>query len=508
MEQTCEKLRNMGYYVYYNNDTIEIPDKKITVIKDNDIFCVKIFFENQEFHQYIDDCDNLLNFLSSVLSGEITFKRMDELHITINNWKIDIKKSKFQKIFSVIRKILNIVIGAGLAVFSLVFLIMWLLYYIDYTSFNWLADSTPVPTAVAGIIIGVSMVHHGITKKPLVFGGTVIYGLGIVLASFGMSLLFWLCSEFRETPKSDFIGTALVFIMFMALGIFMLIGGLRFEKIKKLEEYNVYFLKRIPVLPSDDELKMLVDTIKEKSMKETILIKLNPEKELSIFDSKLGGLPYWDSSRSYPVDSEDRKMVLFAQFNLSQIPENKHLSGKGILQLFLSDYDYSSCYCKAVYHKSIDYSLTAKDIELLEIPDSVDAEDIFFSGECGIDFEKIVMPVSPDDLMSNTLIHDTAKELGIVIDETLYFYELCDNDEEYNYLYSYDNYLLGYPHFINCDIRPDNSKYNTLLFQLDSVRNSKFNVVWGDCGICQFFINDKDLADMNFNDIFFDWDCS
>lgn len=509
MKQMCENLRAMGYDVYFNpesglglyNDSIEIPDKKMTVFHDGDFFCVKFIFEGQEFQQNIKDYNVLYDFLKDFLSGKITLNRMDELSITIDNWEIHDKKSKSEKIFSVIRKIFNIVVGAGLAVFSLIFLVWGLLYYIDYTSLNWLADATPVPMAIAGIVIGAGMVHHGITKNPLPLGGTVLYGLGMILMSFGTSLIFLLCSEYNDTPKVDFFGTIAVFIMFMLLGMVMLIGGLSYGKTETV--CNFHFLKRIPVLPSDDDLKRLMDTIKEKSAKEAVLIRLNPEKEPSVFDSKLGGLPYWDSSRTYPVDLYGNKMVLLAQFNLSQLPENTHLSGEGILQFFLSDYNEDDV--KVVYHKSINYSLTSEDIELLDIPDSGDT----FTGECGIDLEKTVMPISSYDSEADKLLHNTAKELGISIDETLRFFELCDDDEEYNEIWDSDeNYLLGNPIFINYDIRPDNSKYNTLLFQLSSVRNSKFSVIWGDCGICNFFINDKDLSNMNFDDVFFGWDCS
>lgn len=50
-------------------------------------------------------------------------------------------------------------------------------------------------------------------------------------------------------------------------------------------------------------------------------------------------------------------------------------------------------------------------------------------------------------------------------------------------------------------------KYNTLLLQIGSVKISEFNIILEDYGLACFFINDKELANMNFNDIFFRWDC-
>lgn len=493
MNKLAEKLRKNGYDLKYDckNSVIEIPDGNIIVYEKENMYCVRMHIDGQNFERNIKSCYDVYDFLADMLSGEITFTRVSGTALRIDNWNPYKREIKFRKICRLISRILNIAVGAGLTLWWAVFLIMGLLYYIDYTSLNWLEDSTPVPIAVAGIVIGVSMVHHGLTKNPISFGGTVLYGVGVNLTSCGMSLLMWLVSDYSITPKADFFGTVGVFVMFMALGVFMLIAGLRSDK---REELNVkpasQIIFRIPELPPEKDLQRLVDAVIKKSEKEAVLINVNPEKVPSLFDSKFGGLPYWDLSRPYPVDSDGNEMQLLAQFNLSEIPENDKLPKEGMLQFFISAEE-----TKVVYHKSIDYMMTENDIV---------QGDEFFLDECGISFQKIMMPMSSYDYSACDLLHETAKELGIPLDKTIRFDELYDESEYFDLC---AGSLLGNAYFINYDIRSENSRYNTLLFQMQSIDDENIYIMWGDCGLCQFFINDKDLSELNFDDVFFGYDC-
>lgn len=499
MNKLAEKLIKNGYDVKYDykNGVIEITGKEIIVYMNNNMFCVRMHIDGQNFEHHIKKRYDMYDFLVDILSGKITFTRTDEKVMRVDGWQQCKREIKFKKIFRLISRILNVVIGAGIAVYSLIFLIYGLLYFIDYTSFNWLTDSTPVPTLVGSIIIGASMVHHGFTKNPISFGGTILYGVGVVLTSFGMSMLFWLCSEYNITPKVDFWSCLGVFIVFMALGIFMLVAGLRSDRQEQLNVKpvpRIFF--RIPELPPEKDLERLIDAVNKKSEKEGFLINLDTEKNSSIFESKFGGLPYWDLSCPYPVDSQGNKMQLLAQFNLNEVPENDILAKEGMLQFFISVNEET----KVVYHKSIDKSLNKNDLAMLEIP----CDDVF-SGECGISFKKDMFPLSSYDISAYELLHETAKELDIVLDSTIQPYEILD-DSEYDDFFG--SCLLGNAYYINYyDIRPENSRYNTLLFQMDSIENNKICIMWNDCGVCQFFINDKDLANLNFDDVFFGYDC-
>ena len=65
---------------------------------------------------------------------------------------------------------------------------------------------------------------------------------------------------------------------------------------------------------------------------------------------------------------------------------------------------------------------------------------------------------------------------------------------------------MGYPAFTQSDPRYYNkeySKYNTLLLQIDTDEN----IMWGDSGVANFFIDKEDLENNNFNNILYNWDC-
>ena len=65
------------------------------------------------------------------------------------------------------------------------------------------------------------------------------------------------------------------------------------------------------------------------------------------------------------------------------------------------------------------------------------------------------------------------------------------NKEDYNYLYDQlstsGHRLLGYPYFTQCDPRPADSPYDTLLFQMDSeISGGMDYTMWGDMGVGNF----------------------
>ncbi|WP_268866745.1 DUF1963 domain-containing protein [Thomasclavelia ramosa] len=46
-----------------------------------------------------------------------------------------------------------------------------------------------------------------------------------------------------------------------------------------------------------------------------------------------------------------------------------------------------------------------------------------------------------------------------------------------------------------------------LLLQIDSVGIGDKEIMWGDSGICNFFITKKDLENKNFSKVLYNWDC-
>lgn len=487
MNRLTEKLLKMGYKVDYDSEknVMTIPEKNINVRPEKDSYIVRFRFEEQDFEQSVDDYAILCDFMEDILSGVISFSRCDECNIFMNGWTIRKKSRKL----SLVHKIFDFIIAVALLIYSIP-LIITPPFFVDFSSIECLIECTPIVVGLGGLVLVISLIHHALTKNPLSIGGVVMYGLGVNLSWFAVCMLMVTYGDINESTTDDIIGLTILFTLILAIGILFIVLGLRFDKSTQ-NNYPI-MLRRLPVLPSQEDLRRIIDAVAEKMQKETIVIKPNIEKNPTIFDSKFGGVPYWDLSKPYPVDSFGNNMQMLAQFNLAEVPENEKLPKTGILQFFINDVDE----CTVVWHREINRLIKAD-----EFPES--PYNLFY-GECGMDFEKTVFPIVCRNQESSNIMRSIAKELGIKLDETLEFYEITDDCENFSYTDS-ASYLLGNPYFINFDdINPDN--YDTLLLQIDSIDNEKFNVCWNDFGTAYFFINSQKLSENNFDDIFFGYD--
>ena len=63
----------------------------------------------------------------------------------------------------------------------------------------------------------------------------------------------------------------------------------------------------------------------------------------------------------------------------------------------------------------------------------------------------------------------------------------------------------GFPFFTQFEPRDEEQlkEYDTLLFQIDSGGE----IMIGDCGVMNFFINREKLKNKDFSDVFYNWDC-
>lgn len=73
---------------------------------------------------------------------------------------------------------------------------------------------------------------------------------------------------------------------------------------------------------------------------------------------------------------------------------------------------------------------------------------------------------------------------------------LCDMYEEYMCQ------VGGYPFFTQSDPRSADDG-EVLLFQLNSVKD----IMWGDAGVANFFIDREALKNRDFSHVMYNWDC-
>ena len=272
-----------------------------------------------------------------------------------------------------------------------------------------------------------------------------------------------------------------------------------------------------------EKAKAIVAEVKRRTETPCWKLTLHPEGSCGLLDSKVGGLPYWDPALPYPVDSQGNQMTLLAQLNFAQLGTEAPLPAQGLLQFFIGqddvfgiDFDQpdSQKDFRVVYHPEPDSALTLEQIQALELPTHVEADLCTpVIREAAFTAEKTVGYMGPGDCRFEALFREavravTGEDIG---DKNEYqYFDKADRDYFYDQLSTAGHRLLGYPFFTQYDPREPEGPYDTLLFQLDSdmAEDRKDLVLWGDCGVGNFFINREDLLRRDFSRILYNWDCS
>lgn len=270
------------------------------------------------------------------------------------------------------------------------------------------------------------------------------------------------------------------------------------------------------------DIKRVIEVFKEKTSKNCI--KLDTIlTECTQFDSKVGGTPYIPDGFEYPCSTTNGEPLrLLAQINFQQMPQFDNFPTNGMLQIYIQD-TYETMYgldfntpttqkdFRIIYHKDINYSADNLD----KIPDIKQPKDIVFivENECKL-VPKIVNQYM---LMCDVNFWDTLEEVFMEIYPNAtkqQFDDFCEIDETNEYIWDecfseelgFHN-MGGYPYFTQSDPREDITykDYTTLLLQLNT--DDTAGIMWGDSGIGNFFIKPKDLKNLNFNDVLYNWDC-
>lgn len=271
-----------------------------------------------------------------------------------------------------------------------------------------------------------------------------------------------------------------------------------------------------------EKAKAIVAEVKRRTAAPCWKLTLQPEGPCGLLDSKVGGLPYWDPALPYPTDSQGNKMTLLAQLNFAQLGTEDPLPAQGLLQFFIGqddvfgiDFDQpdSQKDFRVVYHPEPDPALTLEQIQALELPTHVEADLCTpVIREAAFIAEKTVGYMGPGDCRFEALFREAVRAVtGEDIGEKneYQYFDKADRDYFYDQLSAAGHRLLGYPFFTQYDPREPEGPYDTLLFQLDSdMIDRKDLVLWGDCGVGNFFINREDLLCRDFSRILYNWDCS
>jgi len=271
-----------------------------------------------------------------------------------------------------------------------------------------------------------------------------------------------------------------------------------------------------------DQFDQLIEVIKRLSKQDNYSIKILDE-EPDIFDSKFGGIPYWTTDKEYPENSEGEKLSLLAQINFDKCDVEEPLPKNGMLQFFIDgdddlmglNFDDQTLpdNFRVVYHEKIDYNITKESLEKMDIFASLDEEYFPIDGELKISLNKNFDYITPNDFGFEKIFSEAYKEVyGKELDKDSRSYKVLndeENDKLYDKLLSDDNKnnhkIFGYPFFTQEDPRSNEkySNYDILLLQIDSDKK----ILWGDSGVCNFFITKESLINRDFSKVLYNWDC-
>jgi len=279
----------------------------------------------------------------------------------------------------------------------------------------------------------------------------------------------------------------------------------------------------------DVPLEALLEDIQARTRIPAYRLRVRRGVVPGLTDSKIGGLPYWDLSQPYPADEKGQPMQLLAQIDFEAEDMDPPFPKTGLLQFFIGLDEVFGCdfgsepdqkNYRVVYHPQIDRSVVPDQVSALGAPGLVDDYRTSpLKEELAIHAQREDSFANDRSFVFEDVFQAAVKAvMGVDIREQK-SYEFLDEDA-YNELFEASletddgcmnggHWMLGWPSFTQEDPRTEDSPFDTLLLQIDSMRgeDGEDPILWGDCGVCNFFIARTDLERLDFSRVLYNWDC-
>lgn len=225
-----------------------------------------------------------------------------------------------------------------------------------------------------------------------------------------------------------------------------------------------------------------------------------------LWNSAIGGVPYWPLGMPYPKDEAGNYLTLLIQINWSEVPPFAPFPEHGILQIFVNDDGY--------YGMNPDDPFDQRNFRVVYHPEITPDQDQLL-----IDFSFLDdQPTGPLESRFKYGLHFSLEE-ELIPHEDHRFDQLVGLDffkqfgerewevaREYRQVASGMGHKIGgYPFFTQQDPRPEKSPLE-LLIQVDT--DDEVRIMWGDVGVANFFIHPDDLMNLNFSRVYYHWDCT
>lgn len=237
---------------------------------------------------------------------------------------------------------------------------------------------------------------------------------------------------------------------------------------------------------------------------------LNPSSKLSVWQSQIGGTTYYlPITTPHPLNANGQTMFMLAQINCAELPPHENLPQEGILQFYIDADDdllgldfhqrLAQVGFKILFHADI-----TTDTEQLQTITPRQWEYTPVDQEYAISFHPETQYISVEDVGFAHAILDVPRDES---HEDFFEYLPEDNTLLQDYAEAFPatgHRLGGYPFFTQSDPRYDEAFADyILLLQIDT----EGDIMWGDSGVCNFFIHPEDLKKQDFSKVLYNWDC-
>ena len=264
-------------------------------------------------------------------------------------------------------------------------------------------------------------------------------------------------------------------------------------------------------------------------------ITLLPAANLTLWQSKLGGQPYWPKDMEYPRNAKGRPLHLLAQINFAETPPLPDFPEEGILQFFIVpnpeipdmwgmnlDDPARPDGFRVIYHPAplLEAAGLNHDFGFLNDQPKPESKSWFrrlfapseiqfqmpFTSPCAMRFDLQQKFASLDEPGLGFTGQGVPEVNENFLQDASRAASLKDFHDIFNKTLEWDGHRLGgYGNCIQYDERRNGYCDYVLLLQIDG--DDKNGVIWGDCGACHFYIHPRDLRQRDFSRVLYEWQC-
>lgn len=209
-----------------------------------------------------------------------------------------------------------------------------------------------------------------------------------------------------------------------------------------------------------------------------------------------------------PLSASGQPMRLLAAIFCSELPENDIFPARGALRFYIAPDDtYGADFGGLNVQKNFRVLFDSDEDRFFTSTHFAPEDDNFpvfgaFRPSFRADTEAMTVCDYTFDSTVEVAINESSEQ-GLSKDD---YY-----DGEFTALIDGEGHKLGgYPMFTQWDPRDESGymQYDCLLLQIDTdYENGENKTMFGDSGVCNFFISHQKLKNLDFSDILYTWDC-